>query len=127
MRPLNPPHWPRPKGYSNGIEAEGRIVFVAGMVGWDADGRFPADFPGQFRQALENTLAVLSEADAGPHHITRMTWFIKGLDHYRDNIPEIGRIYRELIGKNFPAMAVIGVSDLVEPDALLEIETTAVL
>lgn len=127
MKHLLPPGWERPKGYSNGVLAEGTPVFVAGMVGWDEQGNFSEGFVEQFRKVLENTLAVLTEAGAGPEHVVRMTWYIKGLDEYRRNIAAVGRTYRALMGKNFPAMAVIGVSDLVEPDALIEIETTAVL
>ena len=127
MRHLLPEGWPRPSGYSNGIEAEGTQVFVAGMIGWDTGGQFPRGFAAQLRQTLENTLAVLAEAGAGPEHVVRMTWYVKDLDHYRDNLREIGAVYREVMGKNFPAMAVVGVNDLVEPQALLEIESTAVL
>ena len=127
MKHLLPPGWERPKGYSNGILAEGTPVFVAGMVGWDEQGNFSDGFVEQFRTVLENTLAVLGEAGAGPEHVVRMTWYVKGLDEYRRNIAAVGKAYRSIMGKNFPAMAVIGVSDLVEPDALIEIETTAVL
>jgi len=127
MKHINPPDWPRPSGYSNGIVAEGKMLFVAGMVGWDANGVFAEGFTAQLEQILENTVAVLAAGGADPSHIVRMTWFVKDLDAYRNNIPAIGQIYRKVIGKNFPVMAVIGVSDLVEPDALLEIETTAVL
>jgi enamine deaminase RidA (YjgF/YER057c/UK114 family) len=127
MRHLLPEGWPRPSGYSNGVEAEGTQVFVAGMIGWDTGGQFPQGFAAQLRQTLENTLAVLAEAGAGPEHVVRMTWYVKDLDHYRDSLREIGAVYREVMGKNFPAMAVVGVNDLVEPQALLEIESTAVL
>lgn len=127
MRHLLPEGWPRPSGYSNGIEAEGTQVFVAGMIGWDTHGRFPQGFAAQLRLTLENTLAVLAEAGAGPEHVVRMTWFVTDLDHYRANLREIGAVYRDVMGKNFPAMAVVGVNGLVEPEALLEIESTAVL
>lgn len=127
MKHLLPDGWPRPSGYSNGIQADGSQVFVAGMIGWDENGEFPADFVGQLTQTLKNTVAVLAEADAGPEHVVRMTWYVKDLDAYRENLKEIGRTYRGLMGKNFPAMAVVGVSGLVEPQALLEIETTAVI
>lgn len=126
MKHINPSGWPRPSGYSNGIEAEGKMIFVAGMVGWDTEGKFPQGFIAQLEQALENTVAVLKAGDAGPEHIVRMTWFIKDLDAYRENIPAVGQVYRKVIGKNFPVMAVVGVNDLVERDAVLEIETTAV-
>ena len=127
MRHLLPEGWPRPSGYSNGIEADGRQVFVAGMVGWDEAGNFPSTFGEQFEQTLRNTLAVLGEADAGPEHIVRMTWYVTDLDAYRQSLKEIGAAWRDVMGKNFPAMAVVGVSGLVEPDALVEIESTAVV
>ena len=100
---------------------------MAGQVGWTPDGRFPPDFAGQFRQTLENTLAVLAEAGAGPEHIVRMTWYVVDLDEYRAALSDIGPIYRDIIGRNYPAMAVVGVTGLVEPTAKLEIETTAVI
>lgn len=127
MKHLLPEGWPRPSGYSNGIEADGRQVFVAGTVGWDEAGSFPASFAGQLEQALKNTLAVLREADAGPEHIVRMTWYVTDLDAYRDNLQDIGDAWRAVMGKNFPAMAVVGVTGLVEPDAMIEIESTAVV
>ena len=127
MRDLNPDSWPRPRGYSNGIEAQGRFVFVAGMIGWDSQGRFADGFVAQFEQVLRNTVAVLAEANAGPEHVVRMTWYVKDLDAYRDNLRGIGAAYRDVMGRSFPTMAVVGVSDLVEPEALLEIETTAVI
>lgn len=127
MKHLLPRGWTRPSGYSNGIQAEGSQVFVAGMIGWDEQGNFPPGFVDQLAQVLRNTVAVLAEADAGPEHVVRMTWYVKDLDRYRNNLPEIGRTYRQIMGKNFPAMAVVGVTDLVEEEALIEIETTAVL
>jgi enamine deaminase RidA (YjgF/YER057c/UK114 family) len=127
MKHLLPKGWPRPSGYSNGILAEGPQVFVAGMIGWNAQGEFASGFTAQLRKTLENTVAVLGEAGAGPEHVVRMTWYVKDLDAYRSSLRDIGGVYREVMGKNFPAMAVVGVNDLVEPEALLEIETTAVL
>ena len=128
MRTLQPQGWPRPRGYSNGIEAEGRMIFVAGQIGWDEEGKFRTHaFAGQFRQVLANTLAVLEEASAGPEHITRMTWFITSRDEYTAALAEIGTAWKELMGRNFPAMSVIIVSGLVEPAAKIEIETTAVI
>ena len=127
MKHLLPEGWPRPSGYSNGIEADGRQVYVAGMIGWDQSGQFPDGFAAQLVQALNNTIAVLREADAGPEHVVRMTWYVTDLDAYRDNLAEIGSAWRELMGKNFPVMAVVGVTGLVEPAALIEIETTAVV
>lgn len=125
---LLPPGWPRPKGYANGIAARGSLVFVAGQIGWDEQQRFTHDdLPGQFRQVLANTLAVLREAGAGPEHIVRMTWYVVDRDDYIRNLPAIGEAYRALIGRHFPAMAVVQVAALVEPQALIEIETTAVV
>ena len=127
MKHLLPEGWPRPRGYSNGIQADGEQVFVAGMIGWNQNEEVAEGFVAQLELALKNTVAVLAEAGAGPEHVVRMTWYVKGLDAYRENIPEVGRTYREIMGKNFPAMAVIGVVDLVDKDALIEIETTAVI
>lgn len=127
MKHLLPEGWSRPSGYSNGIQADGEQVFVAGMIGWNEAQEVADGFVAQLAQALKNTVAVLAEAGAGPEHVVRMTWYVKGLDAYRENIPEVGRTYREIMGKNFPAMAVIGVVDLVDADALIEIETTAVI
>jgi len=128
MRVLQPEGWPRPRGYSNGIEAEGRMVFVAGQIGWDERGVFrSSDFAAQFRQALVNTLAVLKEASAGPEHVTRMTWFITSRDEYMASLARLGAAWKELMGRNYPAMAVIIAAGLVEKDAKIEIETTAVV
>ena len=127
MRVLQPAGWERPKGYSNGIEADGRLVFVAGQIGWDNGVFKAADFAGQFRQVLVNTLAVLKEAGAGPEHIVRMTWFVTSRDEYEASLREIGAAWRELMGKVYPTMAVIIVSGLVERQAKVEIETTAVV
>ena len=126
-RILQPAGWPRPKGYSNGIAARGNLVFLAGLIGWDPEGKFPDGFAGQFRQTLRNTVDVLAEADARPEHIVRMTWYIRDRDAYMAAASEMGPIYREIIGSHYPAMAVVQVSALVEPEALLEIETTAVV
>jgi enamine deaminase RidA (YjgF/YER057c/UK114 family) len=126
MRVLQPPGWPRPKGYSNGIEAEGRLVFVAGQIGWDETGRFAPDFAGQFEQTLRNIVAVLAEAGLGPQHVARMTWYITDKAAYVRDLPLVGQIYRQVMGRAYPAMAVLMVSALVEDDALVEIEATAV-
>jgi enamine deaminase RidA (YjgF/YER057c/UK114 family) len=128
MRTLLPPGWPRPKGYSNGISARGRMVFTAGVIGWDKEEKLVADdLVGQFRQVLANTLAILAEDKAGPEHIVRMTWYITDRDDYVANLAGIGAAWRELIGRNYPTMAVVQVAGLVEPGALIEIETTAVV
>lgn len=127
MRTLLPEGWPRPKGYANGVEAEGRLVFVAGQIGWDTQGRFPSGFAAQVRQTLENTLAVLGEAGAGPEHVARMTWYVTDKAAYLASVRELGAIWRELMGAHYPAMAVVAVTALMEDEALVEIETTAVL
>ena len=125
---LLPPGWPRPKGFANGVAASGRLIFTAGVVGWNEQQQFVAlDLIGQFRQVLVNTLAILAEAGAAPEHIVRMTWYVTSRDEYVENIREIGSTYRELLGKCFPAMAVVEVGALVEPQARIEIETTAVV
>lgn len=133
MKTLLPEGWPRPSGYANGIMAEGRTVFVAGQIGWTFDAQkgdmvFETDdLLGQLRQTLENTLAVLREAGAGPEHITRMTWYVTSRDEYLSSLSGMGAIWRELMGKNYPAMACVEVSGLMEKRAKVEIETTAVL
>ncbi len=127
-RVLLPEGWPRPRGYSNGIEATGRTIFVAGQIGWTPEGVFlKTDFAGQFRQTVENTLAVLSEAGAGPEHIVRMTWYVVDKTEYLAALRDIGAIWRELIGSHYPAMAVVEVKGLIEDAARIEIETTAVV
>ncbi|MCJ8156367.1 RidA family protein [Sphingomonas sp. LaA6.9] len=127
-RALLPPGWKRPKGYSNGISATGRTIYTAGVVGWDENEQFLTDdIAAQFRQVLVNTLAILGEDGAGPEHIVRMTWYVTSRDEYLASLAEIGAAYRELIGKNFPAMAVVEVSALVEARAKIEIETIAVV
>lgn len=128
MRVLQPADWARPKGYSNGIEAEGRQVFVAGQIGWNKDGVFERhDFPGQFEQALRNIVAVLAEAGAAPAHVVRLTWFITDKKTYLEQARETGEIYRRVMGRHFPAMSVVQVSALMEDAALVEIEATAVI
>ena len=128
MKVLQPPNWPQPKGYSNGISAKGTMVFVAGMVGWNEKEHFEThDFAGQARQALKNIVTVLHEAGAKPKHITRMTWYLIDLDEYNSSLRQLGQVYHEVIGKVFPAMTGIQVAGLVEKDAKLEIEVTAVI
>jgi enamine deaminase RidA (YjgF/YER057c/UK114 family) len=126
-RILLPAGWPRPKGYANGVAAAGRLVFVAGQIGWDEGERLVGeDFADQFRQVLVNTLAVLREAGAGPEHICRMTWFITSREEYLAATPALGAHWKALMGRNFPAMAVVVVAGLIEAGAKVEIETTAV-
>ena len=128
MRVLHPEGWPRPRGYSNGIAAEGRLVFVAGQIGWDESQVFRSDdLVEQVRQALKKTLVVLAEAGAGPEQVARMTWYITDKRDYLDNSKEIGAVYRALMGRHYPAMAMVEVSALMEDRAKVEIETTAVL
>ena len=124
---LQPPGWRKPKGYANGIKARGEFVFVGGMVGWDADEKFPDGFVAQARQALENIAAVLAEGGARPEHITRMTWYVRDMDEYLAARGELGPVYRAVMGVHFPAMALVEVRRLVEPQARLEIEATAVV
>lgn len=127
-RTLLPPGWPRPKGYANGILAEGRTVWTGGVVGWDEAERFPdTDMAGQFRRILESTRAILAEAGATPEHIVRMTWYITDRQEYLDSLSAIGAAWRELIGRHYPAMAVVQVVALIEQPAKIEIETTAVI
>ena len=127
MEVLQPPGWPRPRGYANGIVAEGRIVFVAGQIGWDAERRFEAGLAGQVRRTLANVLAVLAEAGGGPEHVARLTWYVTDREAYLRELEPIGAAYRELMGRHYPAMAVVVVAGLIEPEALVEIEATAVL
>ena len=124
---LRPPGWPKPQGYANGIKARGEMVFVGGMVGWDASGRFPDGFVAQTRRALENIVAVLAEGGAGPEHIVRLTWYVIDMDEYLACRRELGAAYRAVLGDNFPAMALVQVGRLFEPEARLEIEATAVI
>jgi enamine deaminase RidA (YjgF/YER057c/UK114 family) len=128
MRILQPHGWPMPRGYSNGIEAEGKLVFVAGQIGWNEQGKIVAKtFGEQFRQVLINTIAVLREGGAAPENVTRMTWFITSRDEYEASLAELGAAWKELMGRVYPAMSVIIVSGLVEREAKIEIETTAVI
>ena len=124
---LQPPGWPEPRGYSNGMMAEGRIVVTGGVVGWNTDGEFPDTFAGQARQAFANIQAVLAAGGAAPHHVVRLTWYVTDVEEYLAAGKELGRAYREVFGRHYPAMAVIGVVRLVERAAKLEIEATAVV
>jgi enamine deaminase RidA (YjgF/YER057c/UK114 family) len=125
---LHPHHWKRAKGYANGIAAEGRIVFVAGQVGWNADQKFESqDFVAQTRQALQNIVAVVREAGGAPEHITRLTWFITDKKEYLSRLAEVGEAYRSVMGTHFPAMTMVQVVALVEDGAKVEIEASAVI
>jgi enamine deaminase RidA (YjgF/YER057c/UK114 family) len=128
MKVLQPPGWPRPKGYSNGIAASGRTIWTAGVIGWDETETLVSEtLSGQFEQILKNTLAVLAEAGAGPDHVVRMTWYVTDRDDYVASLKEIGTAWRAHMGRNYPAMAVVAVAGLVEQGAKIEIETTAVV
>jgi enamine deaminase RidA (YjgF/YER057c/UK114 family) len=125
---LQPPDWPRARGYSNGIAARGRTVCVSGMVGWDAQCMFQTDdFAGQVRQALQNIVDVLAEAQAGPEHIVRMTWYVLDKKEYVDAYPAIGAAYRDVIGRHYPTMSAVQVAGLIEDRARVEIEVTAIV
>lgn len=128
MQVLLPAGWPRPKGYSNGVSASGRMVFIAGMIGWDADGRFPGDdFAAQARQALRNIVAVLAEAGGQPEHIVRMTWYVTDKREYLAAGKAVGAAFREIIGSYNAAMTAVEVRALMEDQAKVEIEATAVI
>ncbi|MCZ2418594.1 MAG: RidA family protein [Burkholderiales bacterium] len=128
MQMLNPSDWTRPKGYSNGVTAQGQMIFVAGQVGWDGNEVFQTDdLVGQVRQALANIVAILAEAGARPEHIVRMNWYLADKDEYNARLAEIGAAYRELIGRHFPAMTALQVAGFVEDGAKIEIEVTAML
>jgi enamine deaminase RidA (YjgF/YER057c/UK114 family) len=124
---LQPPGWPRPKGFSCGVAAEGTIIFVSGQIGWDENGHFPAsDVAGQVRQALRNVVTILAEAGARPEHVVRLTWYVTDKHEYLAAQREIGEAYREVMGRHFPAMSVVAVAALLEDAAKVEIEATAV-
>jgi enamine deaminase RidA (YjgF/YER057c/UK114 family) len=125
---LQPPEWARPKGYANGVAARGRMIFISGQIGWDAQGQFGSDdLTGQVRQALRNIVRVLKEGQGEPRHLVRLTWYVLSRDAYLREAREIGAAYREVLGKHFPAMSVVEVRGLVEQRALVEIEATAVI
>ena len=128
MQLLHPKHWTAAKGFSNGVAAEGRQVFVAGQVGWNARQEFASDdFVTQVEQALRNIVEVLAEADAGPEHLVRLTWYVTDKRDYLSRLREVGQAYRRVIGRHFPAMALVQVVALVEDRAKVEIEATAVV
>ena len=128
MQFLQPPGWATPKGYANGVAARGTLVFVGGQIGWNGDQQFESDdFIAQTKQALQNVHAVMACAGAGPEHMVRMTWYITDRDEYNARLRELGGVYREVMGKHFPAMTCVEVSRLVETRAKVEIEVTAVV
>jgi enamine deaminase RidA (YjgF/YER057c/UK114 family) len=124
---LQPPGWPRPRGYANGVVAQGRMVFVGGQIGWDTEGRFAEGLAAQVEQALRNIVAVLAEAGGGPADIARLTWYLVDAEDYLGRQREIGEAYTRVLGRHYPAMAVMQVTRLVEAQALVEIEATAVV
>lgn len=124
---LQPPGWPTPRGYVNGVAGRGRIAVIAGQVGSDAQGRFPPDFTSQLQQTLRNILAILAEAGGGPEHVARLTWFVLDMEEYRASLQGLGLAYRAVMGRHFPAMTLVQVGALVEPEARIEIEATAIL
>jgi enamine deaminase RidA (YjgF/YER057c/UK114 family) len=126
-RVLLPQGWPRPKGYANGIAAKGTTVFLGGQIGWNEKGVFAPGFVGQVRQALENIVRLLAEAGATPETVVRLNWFVTDLGAYNGSLKDIGKVYRDVFGAHYPAMTLVAVADLVEPDALVEIEATAVI
>jgi enamine deaminase RidA (YjgF/YER057c/UK114 family) len=127
-RPLQPEGWPRPAGYANGVVARGRTIFLAGQVGWNAEGCFESDdLVAQIAQALRNVAAVLACDGAGPEHVTNLVWYLMDKREYADRLREVGKVYREIMGKNFPAMTAVQVSALVEDRAKVEIQATAVV
>ncbi|CAG1008452.1 2-aminomuconate deaminase [Burkholderiales bacterium] len=128
MRKLQPPGWAEPKGYANGVAATGMFVAIGGQIGWNAAQSFESDdFVAQARQALENVVAVLAEAGGRPEHIVRMTWYVVDCDEYVASQRELGRAYRDVVGRHYPAMTAVEVSRLVEPRAKVEIEATAIV
>lgn len=128
MKTLLPSGWPRPKGYSNGISARGRTIVTAGVVGWDEQEHFTSNtLPAQFEQVLKNILAILAEDGAGPEHLVRLTCYVTSIDTYLASLSEIGEAWKRTIGRHYPAMALVEVVRLVEPQAMVEIEATAVV
>ncbi|WP_407062305.1 RidA family protein [Bradyrhizobium sp.] len=127
VRILQPSGWPMPKGYANGVSADGRLVVTGGVIGWDVHGHLPSDFVAQVRQTLRNIAAILAEGGAGPEHLVRLTWYVVDMDEYLSSLRALGQIYREIIGAHYPAMALVQVVRLVEKEARVEIEATAVV
>ena len=124
---LQPSGWPAPKGYANGIAADGRLVVTGGVIGWDPQGHLPADFVAQVRQTLSNISAILAEGDARPEHLVRLTWYVVDMEEYLANLKTLGQIYRDIFGAHYPAMALVQVVRLVEKAARVEIEATAIV
>lgn len=127
LEPINPPGWPKPRGYANGMAGEGRLVLTGGQIGWDPSGRFADGFVAQVEQALANCVAVVRAAGGEATHIARLTWYVVDVAEYRASLKALGPAYRRVMGKHFPAMAVVAVAALVEPQALVEIEASAII
>jgi len=127
LQVLQPSGWPMPKGYANGMAADGRIVLTGGVIGWDTEGRLESDFVAQVRQTLSNISAILAEGGARPEHLVRLTWYVVDIEEYLASLKELGRVYREIFGAHYPAMALVQVVRLVEKAARVEIEATAVV
>jgi enamine deaminase RidA (YjgF/YER057c/UK114 family) len=124
---VQPAHWPQPKGYANGMKGRGTLLVTGGLIGWDAESRFPAGLVAQVRQTLENIVAVLDAGGARPEHLMRMTWYVTDMAAYRASLRDLGAVYRAVLGRHFPAMALVQVVSLVEPEALVEIEAMAMV
>lgn len=124
---VHPEGWPTPKGYANAVVTDGGMIFTGGLVGWDVEGRFPEGFVAQAHQTFRNIRAVLETAGAGPEHLTRLTWYVTSIEEYLADPKALGKAYRDVFGRCFPAMATVEVTRLVEREALVEIEATAVL
>ena len=124
---LQPGGWPAPKGYANGMAADGRLVVTGGVIGWNSQGDLPSDFVAQVRQTLSNIAAILAEGGAGPEHLVRLTWYVVDMDEYLANLKSLGQVYRDIFGAHYPAMALVQVVRLVEKAARVEIEATAVV
>lgn len=127
VRTLQPSGWPVPKGYANGMSAEGRLVVTGGIIGWDIHGHLPVEFTAQVRQTLCNIVDILAAGDARPEHLVRLTWYVVDMDEYLSSLKALGQIYREIFGAHYPAMALVQVVRLVEKEAKVEIEATAVV
>jgi enamine deaminase RidA (YjgF/YER057c/UK114 family) len=124
---LQPSGWPAPKGYANGMAADGRLVVTGGVIGWDGQGHLPPDFVAQVRQTLSNIAAILAEGGARPEHLVRLTWYVVDIEEYLANLKTLGQVYRDIFGAHYPAMALVQVVRLVEKAARVEIEATAVV
>lgn len=127
VRVLQPSGWPKPKGYANGMTADGRIVVTGGVIGWDAEEQLRPDFIGQVHQALQNIKDILAEGGAKPEHLVRLTWYVVDIEEYMGSLKELGKAYRAVLGAHYPAMALVQVVRLVERAARVEIEATAVV